>query len=358
MRTLILGCGFSGIRIARELAAYGPVLGTRRGADGLAELARHGIGGFILGGEGEDVGTAGAEAGAGGTGEGGELPGAARAIGRGEVRDAHAGGEAAGEREVDGASPATLEHALARTTHLISSVAPGRELPLDDPMLEAIAPRLAAGLMPNLVWIGYLSTIGVYGDHGGAWVDEGTPCTSRQARSMARLEAERAWRALGAAAGLPLAVLRLSGIYGPGRNAVRDALAGRARVLVGHGQVFNRVHVDDLARAAALAARSRADGLFNISDALPAVPETVVRHAHALVGLEPPAAVPFEEAELSPMARSFYAERKRVRNARSREVLGLQYRYPNYRAGLASLLAYERDASDGSGESAPAATRP
>ena len=292
MHTLILGCGFSGIRIARELMDEGSVTGTRRDAGAVDALRALGIDALAL----------------------------------------------------DGAVPEVLERRLARVTHLVSSVAPARALPLDDPMLAIVAPLVARGALPALRWIGYLSTIGVYGDHGGGWVDEDTPCTSAQPRSIARLAAEDAWRSLGRRAGVPVAILRLSGIYGPGRNAVRDALAGRARLLIKPAQVFNRIHVDDLARATALAARGAIGGVFNVTDDEPAAPEDVVRHAHALVERPPPPAVAFEEAELSPMARSFYAESKRVSNARSKAVLGLTYRYPDYRSGLAALVAHEREA--------------
>ncbi len=308
---LILGCGFSGLHIARAFthegaagggigftAPAGPieVYGTRRGADGVAEMRAHGIRGFAWGG-GED------------------------------------------------AVPAELHDVLARTTHLVSSVAPARQPPLDDPTLDAIRRLHGRGALPLLEWIGYLSSIGVYGDRDGARVDEDSACTSRQPRSIARREAEVAWRAFGSDAGVPVSVLRLSGIYGPGRNAVRDALTGRARILLKPGQVFNRIHVDDVATATVLAARRRHDGVLNISDDEPAPPQAVVHHAHALVGREPPPAVDYETADISPMARSFYAENKRVDNARSKRVLGLRYRYPDYRAGLDALLIEERAAA-------------
>lgn len=293
MLSVVLGCGYSGLRIARELAADGEVVGTRRDAGGLAELARGGVRGVAL----------------------------------------------------DGGVSAELAEVLGRATHLVSSVAPARTPPLDDPMLDVVRPLVEGGALPALEWIGYLSTIGVYGDHGGGLVDEGTPCVSAQPRSIARLEAEAAWRALGERAGVPVAVLRLSGIYGPGRNAVRDALAGRARVLIKAGQVFNRIHVDDLATATALAARARFRGVLNVTDDEPAAPQDVIGHAHALIGRAPPPAVPFDEADISPMARSFYTESKRVANGRSKSVLGLQYRYPDYRSGLASLVTGERVAS-------------
>ena len=291
MHTLILGCGFSGLSIARALAPDGRVGGTRREPSALAGLRERGIEAFAL----------------------------------------------------DGTVTAELRAALGTVTHLVSSVAPARAPPLDDPMLELFRPLIEAGALPALAWIGYLSTIGVYGDHGGRWVDEDTPCTSSQPRSIARVEAERAWSALGGRAGVPIALFRLSGIYGPGRNAVRDALLGRARILIKPGQVFNRIHVDDLATGVALAARRNLGGVFNVTDDLPAPPEDVVRHAHDLVGRPAPPGIAFEEAELSPMARSFYAESKRVSNTRSKEVLGLQYRYPDYRAGLGALLRHELD---------------
>lgn len=293
MKLTILGCGFSGIAIARAALQRTPpidVLGTRRSQDALDALRVHGIDALLLDG----------------------VP-----------------------------SRAAIER-LACTTHLISSVAPAREPPLSDPIHALIAGLAAAGRLPSLRWIGYLSTIGVYGDHEGAWVDETTPCRSAQPRSLMRIQAEQAWRALASELHCPLAVLRLSGIYGPGRNAVRDALHGRARILIKPGQRFNRIHVDDLAQAALLAAECAFDGVLNVSDDEPAPPQDVVRFAHALTERDPPTAVAFEDAELSPMARSFYAENKRVDNARSKRVLGLQYRFPDYRTGLAALLEHER----------------
>ena len=331
MRTLVLGCGFSGLRVARELRADGDVVGTRRDAAGVEALERAGVPGVLL----DATST--------------------RAAGR--AGDASARDPA---RRGTDASPPPLarsrletpaREALARATHLVVCVAPARELPLVEPVLETLRPLGAGGGLSELRWIGYLSTIGVYGDHDGARVDEETPCRSRRPRSIARLEAEGVWRSLARELDVPLAILRLAGIYGPGRNAVRDALAGRARVLVKPGQVFNRVHVEDLARATAAAARRAYAGVLNVADDVPAPPQDVVRHAHALIGIEPPPAVPFERAELSPMARSFYAESKRVDNARSKRELGAVYRYPDYRAGLAALLEGELAAA----QSAPRA---
>lgn len=301
---LILGCGYSGMRIARALTDRGhEVVGTRRGADGLAELEAAGIRGLECAATGRDDG-------------------------HGAVTDA-------------------LRDALARTTHLVSSVAPARGLPLQDPVLDAIGPVTSGGGAPGLEWIGYLSTIGVYGNRDGGRVDEASECASVQPRSVARRAAELAWQDLGARAGVPVAVLRLSGIYGPGRNAVRDALAGRARMLIKPGQVFNRIHVDDIGTATALAAECRFEGVLNVSDDEPAPPQDVIRHAHALVDRAAPPAIDFADADVSPMARSFYAENKRVDNALSKRALGLRYAYPDYRAGLAGLVDGERASKRG-----------
>jgi len=191
----------------------------------------------------------------------------------------------------------------------------------------------------KLEWVGYLSTIGVYGDHAGGWVDETTACTSSQVRSVMRREAEIGWQALATTWQVPLAILRLSGIYGPGRNAVEDAIAGRARMLVKPEQVFNRIHVDDLAAATVRCAKQRYQGVVNITDDLPAPPQDVIRYAHKLVGKPAPEAVDFATADISDMARSFYSENKRVSNKLSKAALGMQYRYPTYESGLDALWA-------------------
>ena len=289
MHTLILGAGFSGQHIAAEASACGSVCGTRRSTEGLLELQKSGIAGCL----------------------------------------------------VDGAVNDALLRELSQVTHLVVSVAPARHLPLQDPMLELLKPLLkgvrqfrADAPLRALKWIGYLSTIGVYGDHEGRWVDEDTPCTSTQVRSRARHEAELAWQALGRELGVPVSVLRLSGIYGPGRNAVKDAQAGRARMLIKPGQVFNRIHVQDLATATILAARQQADGILNITDDEPAPPQDVIRYAHRLAGKPDPEAHDFATADITPMARSFYSENKRVRNDRSKSILNMSYRFPTYRQGL------------------------
>jgi nucleoside-diphosphate-sugar epimerase len=221
--------------------------------------------------------------------------------------------------------------ALARTTHLIASIAPGEG---GDPVLRALPDIL--GRMPALRWIGYLSTVGVYGDHGGAWVDEESECRPASRRSVLRLAAEAEWLGLGQRAGLPVAVLRLSGIYGPGRNAFVNLQNGSAKRIVKPGQVFNRIHVEDIAGATALLAGTRSGGLFNVTDDEPAPPQDVVEHAARLMGVAPPPAVPFKEAELSAMARSFYGENKRVSNQKIKAA-GYRFAYPSYREALESM---------------------
>lgn len=234
------------------------------------------------------------------------------------------GGTAAGTDEI--------EAALGQTTHLLVSIAPGEA---GDPVLSAYRDTVLSR-MPKLAWIGYLSTVGVYGDHGGAWVDETTPVKPVSQRSLERVEAEDGWTDLAARRGVPLAILRLSGIYGPGRNAFVNLAEGKARRLVKPGQVFNRIHVDDIAGALALLAGQRIGGIFNVTDDEPAPPQDVVEHAAWLVGLPVPPAVDFDTATLSPMARSFYGENKRVSNAVMKRT-GYTFRYPTYREALAAL---------------------
>lgn len=232
----------------------------------------------------------------------------------------------------DGTLTPAIGQALAGATHLVVSVAPGEA---GDPVLNA-GRDLIAGQMPALRWIGYLSTVGVYGDHGGAWVDEETPCRPVSRRSVLRVEAERQWLELGEAIGCPVAVLRLAGIYGPGRNAFINLRDGTARRLIKPGQVFNRIHVADIAGALAHLAGHGKGGIFNVADDEPAPPQDVVAFAAGLMGVAPPPEIPFEEAELTPMARSFYGENKRVSNA-ALKAAGYRFRFPDYRAALRAL---------------------
>ncbi|MGH1574415.1 SDR family oxidoreductase [Methylobacterium sp. P31] len=221
---------------------------------------------------------------------------------------------------------------LADTDVLLVSVPPGES---GDPVLARYADAITAS---RIGWIGYLSTIGVYGDQQGAWIDETTPPAPRSARSRIRVEAETAWLALGGATGQAVQVFRLSGIYGPGRNPIVKLREGRSQRIVKAGQVFNRIHVDDIATTLlASIDRPRAGAVYNVTDDEPAPPQTVTEHAAALTGLPLPPEIDFETADLSPMARSFYGENKRVRNRLIREQLGVALAYPTYREGLAAL---------------------
>ncbi|RMA43387.1 SDR family oxidoreductase [Rhodophyticola porphyridii] len=231
-----------------------------------------------------------------------------------------------------------LRDDLRRATHILSSVGPGPE---GDPVLAELHDEIAA-VAGGKRWIGYLSTTGVYGDHQGGWVDETTPLTPMTERGRARVAAEAAWQALAEQAGAPLHIFRLAGIYGPGRGPFAKVRRGTARRIIKPGQVFSRIHVDDIAQVL-LASMTRPDpgAIYNVCDDDPAPPEDVIAFAAGLLGLPVPPDVPIEEAELSPMARSFYAESKRVSNARIKAELGVQLTYPDYRTGLAALLAAE-----------------
>ena len=230
----------------------------------------------------------------------------------------------------------TLAPALDRATHLLVSAGPDAE---GDPVLRAARDEIA-GAASRLAWAGYLSTTGVYGDHGGGWVDEDTPLAPATERGRRRVAAEADWRDLAAETGLPLHIFRLAGIYGPGRGPFAKVRTGTARRIVKPGQVFSRIHVDDIAQvlAASIAAPAPVRA-YNLCDDDPAPPQDVIAHAAELLGLEPPPEVPFEKAEMDPMARSFYAESKRVRNDRIKDELGIKLIHPSYRQGLAALLA-------------------
>jgi len=234
----------------------------------------------------------------------------------------------------DGALSPKLGDALARTTHLIVSVAPDDA---GDPVLNAAADALKAKI-PALEWIGYLSTVGVYGDHGGAWVDETSACRPVSKRSVMRVAAEQEWLKLGREIGKPVAILRLSGIYGPGRNALANLEDGTARRLVKPDQVFNRIHCDDIAGALWHLSDNNLGGIFNVTDDEPAPPQDVVAYAAGLMGLTPPPEIPFETAQLSPMARSFYGENKRVANT-AIKAAGYRFHYPDYRKAFDRMWA-------------------
>ena len=210
--------------------------------------------------------------------------------------------------------------------------------PDGDAVLRHFADTIAAA--PHLQGMVYLSTVGVYGDHGGAWVDEATPAAPVSPRSRERLAAEQAWTALGARAGRPVAQLRLSGIYGPGQNALIQVARGSAKRIDKPGQVFNRIHVADIGQAIDAAFAHRANGAFNVTDDEPTPQGTPVAFAAELLGVTPPAEIPFVEAaqDMTPMGLSFYGESKRVRNAKLKSELGVALRYPTYREGLRALL--------------------
>jgi nucleoside-diphosphate-sugar epimerase len=233
------------------------------------------------------------------------------------------------------ASPA-LEAAAREATMLLVSIAPDDGA---DPVLARLGEALAAA--PQLATIVYLSTIAVYGNHDGVWIDETTPVAPVLARGGERVDAERAWQAFGAARGIPVAVVRIAGIYGPGASAIEALKAGRARRIVKAGQVFNRIHVDDLAQVIEMAAIRRADGVFNAADDEPTAPGDPIAFAASLIGVTPPAEIAFEDARktMTPLAISFYGESKRVRNDRIKAVLGVSLRYPTYREGLRALAA-------------------
>jgi nucleoside-diphosphate-sugar epimerase len=232
-----------------------------------------------------------------------------------------------------------LGPALVRATHLLTSVPPRPDS--GDPVLAAEGDGIAAAR--HLRWVGYLSTTGVYGDRGGDWVDETAPPAPASERAAARLAAEQAWTRLCAEAGLPLAIFRLAGIYGPGRSPFDRLRAGTAQAVVKEGQVFSRIHVDDIAAvlAASMARPPQGVAIYNVADDAPAPPQDVIWHAADLIGLPRPPAVPYQTADLSPMARSFYADSKRVRNDRIKRELGVTLAHPDYRAGLAAILTAE-----------------
>lgn len=279
LRLLIFGVGFSGLEIAKAALVQGAhVSGTTRSAEKAASLAAQGIEPLIF---------------------------------------------------ASGANVEPLKQRLKTATHLVAGIAPD---PSGDPVLNAMRTEIAAAT-PMLEWVGYLSTVGVYGDHHGAWVNEDTQCHPVSARSVERLKAEEAWVELCRKIGKPLAILRLSGIYGPGRNAFVNLEDGTAKRIIKPGQFFNRIHVADIAGAAMMLAGRREAGLFNVTDDEPAPPQDVVTYAAKLMGVTPPPEVSYDEAKMSEMARSFYGEVKRVSNARIRQA-GYDFRFPNYRSAF------------------------
>jgi len=224
---------------------------------------------------------------------------------------------------------------LTDATHILVSIPPEEG---GDPVLDRHRDDIAA--IGGISWLGYLSTTGVYGDREGAWVDEASELRPSGARGQRRVAAEIAWLDLWRDRRVPVHIFRLAGIYGPGRSPFDALRAGTAKRIAKPGQVFSRIHVDDLASVLiASIARARPGAVYNVCDDEPASPADVIAHAAGLLGVPAPPLVPFEEAALSPMAKSFYADNKRVSNALIKAELGVRLRYPDYRAGLAAILA-------------------
>jgi nucleoside-diphosphate-sugar epimerase len=287
-RLFCFGLGYSAQRIAQRLAARGwSVAGTARTTAGVENIAAHGYGAFLF----------------------------------------------------DGSKPGTgVAEELARATHVIVSAPPDAD---GDPVLRHHAGDLAR--VPALVWMGYLSTVGVYGDSQGAWIDETMPAAATSARGRRRIAAEQDWLVLGAHRATRTQVFRLAGIYGPGRSAIDRLREGNARRVVKPGQVFNRIHVDDIATAVIAGIDGRgAEQIYNVTDDEPAPPQDVIAFAAELLHMPPPPEVPFHEAQLSAMAASFYADNKRIRNERLRQELGVALQFPTYREGLRAILADQR----------------
>lgn len=289
-RLFCFGFGYCAAALVKALGKSCEVVGTARGADKVRELRTAGVEGFAF----------------------------------------------------DGTAPlADGAEALRGATHILVSAPPDVG---GDPVLRhhrADVLKLVAAA-PSLRWLGYLSTTAVYGDRDGAWVDEETAVAPTSDRARRRVDAENAWRTLAREHGVPTHVFRLAGIYGPGRNALVDARAGQSRRIHKPGQVFSRIHVDDIAAVLiASMARPAPGRVYNVCDDGPAPSEDVIVEACRLLGIEPPPAVRFEDAAavMSEMARSFYADNKRVRNERIKRELGVVLRYPTYRVGLAALLA-------------------
>ena len=244
----------------------------------------------------------------------------------------------------DAAAPSDeVRDAVATATHLLLSATPSET---GDPIFNALENAIASS--STLASIVYLSSLGVYGDHDGAWVDETATTIPAHARGGARLAAEQAWQALGRQRGVPVAVLRLAGIYGPGQNAFTRLLAGRAYRVAKPGHVFNRIHVSDIAQAIDAAFARSADGVFNVTDDEPAAYSDQVLLAAKLIGVDPPKQLSMEEAReiLTPMALSFYAGCVRVKNDRLKRALGVTLRYSTYREGLRALFDGGYEARD------------
>lgn len=231
------------------------------------------------------------------------------------------------------APDAAVDRLLDGTTHLLHSIPPDAR---GDHVLAHYRDRLAG--LGTLRWVGYLSTVGIYGDQQGRWVDEDTPPNPNSDRTEARVAAEQAWLEFGAKTGVPVQIFRLAGIYGPERSAFDKLKAGTARRINKKGQVFSRIHVDDIVSVLeASIAHPRAGAIYNVADDEPAAPGDIVAHAAELLGVAPPPEIDFEDADLPPMVRSFYEGSRKIGNARIKSELGVTLRYPTFREGLAAL---------------------
>lgn len=283
-RLFCFGLGYSALRVARTLAAQGwAVGGTARTREGAEAIAAQSYDAFVY----------------------------------------------------DGTAPgAGVSEALASATHILVSAPPDAQ---GDPVLRHHATDLERST--SLQWIGYLSTVGVYGDSRGGWIDENTPTDATSQRGRRRIEAEQEWLTLAARRSTRAQVFRLAGIYGPGRSAIDRLREGTAHRIVKPGQVFNRIHVEDIAQAvcAGIAGRG-SEEIYNVTDDEPAPPQDVVVYAAQLLHMPPPPEIAFEDAQLSPMAASFYADNKRISNARLRQELGVALKFPTYREGLRNIL--------------------
>ena len=232
----------------------------------------------------------------------------------------------------DDYADATIENALAQADAVLISIGPDER---GDPVLRRFGRHIEQS--KTIRWIGYLSTIGVYGDAQGGWVDETTPPMPSHARTLMRVTVEQEWLALGERATKSVQIFRLAGIYGPGRNPILN-LVQRAQRIIKPGQVFNRIHVDDIAQTLlASLASPRGGAVYNVTDNEPAPPQDVLTYAAELMGVEPPPEIPFEKAVMSEMARSFYADNKRVSNRLIRDELGVTLLHPTYREGIKAL---------------------
>ncbi|MBI0168561.1 NAD(P)-dependent oxidoreductase [Bartonella sp. W8152] len=225
----------------------------------------------------------------------------------------------------------TFFERLQTTTRLVISVSP------DETMSDAVLNRPdILGSMPELKWIGYLSTIGVYGNHDGRWIDEEAPCHPSLKRNISRLEVETKWQAFGNKHNIPVAILRLGGIYGPSRNPFMKLSQGNKTLVIKKGQFFNRIHVNDIAGVIKAFSSAKREGIFNIVDNEPAQPEVVMHYAAKLIGVTDLEEVPFEKADMSPMARSFYGDNKRILNHKLLKT-GYNLKYPDYRTALEAM---------------------